>query len=74
MAEDSDRERIVRLETQIQPIIRRLDSIDDKVGIISKWVENKSGFVAGVMFCIGILAAALGACADHIWRALGGHQ
>lgn len=81
MSDESDGERIVRLETQqanhqtaIEQILSRLDSIDQNVGLISRWVDNKTGFIAGVMFCLGILAAAMGAFSTQIWKYLTGHQ
>ncbi len=75
MNEPTDRERIVKLETQREfqdtfndQVVNRLKAIDDKVGVISSWVENKSGFLAGVVFCVGIIAAAIGAFSSSIWK------
>ena len=81
MNDESDRERIVRLETNQghqntfnEEVVTRLQSIDNQVGVISKWVENKSGFIAGVIFCVGVVGAALGAFSSSIWKYLTEHH
>lgn len=75
MTDPTDRERIVKLETQRdfqdtfnEKVVNRLEAIDDKVGIISAWVENKSGFIAGILFCVGIVGACVGAFSSSVWK------
>ena len=75
MNEPTDRERIVALETKQdyqdgfnKEVITHLESIDAKVGVITTWIQTKTGFIAGILFCVSIIAACIGAFSSSIWK------
>jgi hypothetical protein len=74
MPDDSDRDRIVALETKQDyqddfndQFLAKLGSIEKNVRVISDWMQNKTGFIAGLIFCCGILGAAIGTMASLAW-------
>lgn len=71
---ESDRDRIIKLETQREfqesfnaQVLAQLESIEKEVRLIADWIQNKTGFIAGVIFCCSIIGAAIGAAASLAW-------
>lgn len=74
MQNPSDIERIVKLETNQefqhnfnQAVLAQLGSIEKEVRVISDWIQKKTGFIGGVVFCCSVLSAVIGASASYVW-------
>lgn len=74
MTESDQDRRITVVETKQQyqddfneQFLTKLASIDKEVRVISDWIQKKTGFIAGIIFCCSVLGAVIGTTASLLW-------